>query len=157
MVYIKVHSILIRPKGNTFISTAPLLGNRLKQILVKVRSIATDDNGQKLVTYGDESIMTYKAYGYTSSQFELLYQCDEDGNIVTDQQGNANPNLNAQHKQIAEVKNAVPVAKAAGPVVVKPEPVQVPKAEVSPVVVKAPTEIKQRHRRTKKELEEQTA
>jgi hypothetical protein len=84
---------------------------------VKVRNISKDDHGQQIEgVSGIETIITYKAYRYTQEQFELLYQCDESGKQVVDQNGNANPNLEAQHQAIAKIKNAAPVVNS-GPVV----------------------------------------
>jgi hypothetical protein len=126
----------------------------LGQILVKVRNISKDEHGQQSELYGTESILTYKAYNHIQNQFELLYQCDENGKMVVDANGNPSPNLNAQHQQTAKVKNAVPVAEA-GPVIqdVKPE-VQ---PEVSPVVADAPQRKKPGPKPKYQELQEHTA
>lgn len=86
----------------------------MNQILVKVRVIGKDETGQQFVNWGAEQVITYKAYQYLEQKnFELLYQCDEDGNQVFGKDGQPNPNLEAQHRQQSRVqRSAEPVVKS---------------------------------------------
>lgn len=127
----------------------------MKQILVKVRNIVKDEHGQQSELYGTESILTYKAYNYIQNQFELMYQCDENGKMVVDANGNPNPNLSAQHQQTAKVKNAVPVVKA-GPIIIQEVTPEV-QPEISPVVAEAPQRKKPGPKPKSQELQEHTA
>lgn len=80
------------------------------QIYVKVRDKSTDDNGVPTLTNGVETIITYKAFGYTQDKFELLFQCDENGRQIE-----GNPNLNAQHRQTARYQKSADHAVNVGP------------------------------------------
>lgn len=128
----------------------------MKQILVKVRDISKDETGQKTELYGTESILTYNAYKHLSSKFELLYQCDEDGKMVVDQDGNPNPNLNAQHQAAAQQKSAVPVVKA-GPVIEETIPDKRDPVVPETVVVATPPQRKKPGPKPKQELQEHVA
>jgi hypothetical protein len=99
----------------------------LKQVFVKVRNIVKDDIGQKTLLYGNETVETYSAYKLTSDKFELLFQCDEDGNQVFGENGQPNPNLVAQHQETAKYKTprsvAAPVVNSGqSPVIGDPVP-----------------------------------
>lgn len=72
----------------------------------------TDDNGQKSVNHGDETVMTYRAFQLVNQKnFELLFQCDESGKQVFGTDGQANPNLSAQDRQQLRQSVANPVGK----------------------------------------------
>jgi hypothetical protein len=143
------------------------------QIFVKVRDKSVDDNGVPTLNNGIDTVVTYKAYQYTQDKYELLFQCTEDGKQVFGKDGSANPNLNAQHRQTAQVRNVAPVANA-GPsakeiamqaeieklkaqLTNQSQPVQEPQREPEKSVVQsAPTEVA-RKRGPKPKLQELVA
>lgn len=97
----------------------------LKQIEVKVRDISKDEFGRKTELYGTERILTYKSFLMLNSdpenpRYELIAQVEESGK---DEKGNplykevpGNPNLEAQHRQQLQQKNAGPAdSVTAGP------------------------------------------
>lgn len=59
----------------------------LKQTFVKVRDISDTELN------GTERTMTYKAFQVTKQNFELIGQCDEDGNLIA-----GNPNLHTEYR-----------------------------------------------------------
>lgn len=82
------------------------------QILVKVRNKSTDDDGKPTVSNGVETVITYKAYTLTADKYDLIYQCDQNGKQVFGNTGQPNPNLEAQHKAVAQQRNAAPVVNS---------------------------------------------
>jgi hypothetical protein len=59
----------------------------LKQTFVKVLNKSNSELN------GTESVITYKAFQYTSEQYELIGQCDEKGNLIP-----GNPNLHPEYR-----------------------------------------------------------
>lgn len=59
----------------------------LRQTYVKVRDKSESELN------GTERVMTYKAFQYTKQIFELIGQCDEDGNLIP-----GNPNLSPEYR-----------------------------------------------------------
>lgn len=61
------------------------------QIFVKVRNISDTELN------ATERTMTYKAFQVTKQNFELIGQCDEDGNLIP-----GNPNLSPEYRTTSQ-------------------------------------------------------